>query len=226
MRIRRRQIHVLAAAGLALSLTLLATATVPAAGFLEALFGGFQQQQQRSPAATTMSYASTTTVTEDVKEPKRERAQIAVTAMPNTFCVRTCDGRFFPIPRHPGATPVQVCSAFCPAAETKVYSGSEIAQAYGSDGKRYADLENAFVYRQKIVPDCTCNGRDAFGLAPYDVNKDTTLRAGDLVATSDGLKRFGGSQTALQRGTGFTPVPSVAGIGAQHRVATNGLAAN
>ena len=56
------------------------------------------------------------------------------------------------------------------------------------NGARYADLDNAFVYRQKIVEDCTCNGKDSFGLAQIDVAADPTLRQGDIVATGDNVK--------------------------------------
>src|SRR5262245_31582487 len=42
------------------------------------------------------------------------------------FCVRLCDGRYFPIQRHSGATPAQACSSFCPASQTKIYNGSSI----------------------------------------------------------------------------------------------------
>jgi hypothetical protein len=90
--------------------------------------------------------------------------------------------------RHANATPVQLCNAFCPAAKTQVFNGSEIDHAVAPTGARYADLENAFVYRQKLIPDCTCNGRDAFGLAKIDVASDPTLKPGDIVATGDNVK--------------------------------------
>ena len=48
--------------------------------------------------------------------------------------------------------------------------------------------ENAFVYRQKIVPGCTCNGRDTFGLAPISIANDPTLRQGDIVSNGDNQK--------------------------------------
>jgi hypothetical protein len=83
---------------------------------------------------------------------------------------------------------VQLCSAFCPAAKTQVFNGSAIDQAAGPNGARYADLDNAFVYREKIVTGCTCNGRDAFGLAKIDAASDPTLRPGDIVATGDNQK--------------------------------------
>ncbi len=37
------------------------------------------------------------------------------------------------------------------------------------------------------MANCTCNGRDAFGLASFDVKNDPTLRPGDIVSTKDGF---------------------------------------
>jgi hypothetical protein len=104
------------------------------------------------------------------------------------FCVRLCDGRHFPIQRHANASPVQLCSAFCPATKTQVFNGSQIDHAVASTGARYADLDNAFVYRQKVVDNCTCNGKDSFGLVRIDIAADPTLRQGDIVATGDNVK--------------------------------------
>ena len=105
-----------------------------------------------------------------------------------SYCVRLCDGRYFPIQRHANANPVQLCNAFCPAAKTQVFNGSQIDHAYAGNGARYADIDNAFVYREKIVDNCTCNGKDSFGLARIDINADPTLRQGDIVATGDNVK--------------------------------------
>jgi len=104
------------------------------------------------------------------------------------YCVRLCDGRYFPIQRHANANPVQLCNAFCPAAKTQVFNGSQIDNAYAANGARYADIDNAFVYREKVVDNCTCNGKDSFGLARIDINADPTLRQGDIVATGDNVK--------------------------------------
>jgi hypothetical protein len=104
------------------------------------------------------------------------------------YCVRLCDGRHFPMQRHSNATSVQLCNAFCPAAKTQVFNGSAIDHAVAPNGTRYASLDNAFVYREKIVSGCTCNGRDSFGLAKIDVANDPTLRQGDIVATGDNQK--------------------------------------
>ena len=118
------------------------------------------------------------------------------------YCVRLCDGRFFPIQRSGGADPAQVCSSFCPAAKTKIFSGSSIDHAAAHDGARYADLQNAFTYRERIVPGCTCNGKDSVGLVTTPAAEDPTLRAGDVVATNTGFVAYNGGR----RNAEFTPV--------------------
>ena len=81
------------------------------------------------------------------------------------YCVRTCDGRYFPMQNHAGASAAEICRSFCPAAKTMVFSGSKIDTAVAQNGARYADLDSAFAYRDKVVDHCTCNGKDGLGLA-------------------------------------------------------------
>ena len=119
------------------------------------------------------------------------------------YCVRLCDGRYFPLQRHGDVTPAEQCSAFCPASRTKVFFGADIEGARAADGTRYVSLDKAFLYRDRLVPDCTCNGKTSFGLAPLDPATDPTLRPGDMVATKDGLMSF---QGAHRHGAMFTPV--------------------
>jgi len=128
-------------------------------------------------------------------------------------CVRLCDGRYFPIQRHSGANLAQTCSSFCPASATKIYSGSGITHAVAPDGKRYSELATAFAYRKKIIPGCTCNGRDAFGLVNISVADDPTLRPGDIVATNAGLMAYNGGPN----GSTFTPIGTYAGLSADLR---------
>jgi hypothetical protein len=137
-----------------------------------------------------------------------------------SYCVRLCDGRYFPIQRVANANPVQLCNSLCPAAKTQVYNGSQIDHAYASSGGRYADLPNAFAYRQRIVPDCTCNGKDSVGLAKIDIASDPTLRQGDIVATGDNVKAaLIAMQAAKERARGTAEKP-VAQAAAAKRTAT------
>jgi hypothetical protein len=176
-----------------------------------------------------LPYAPPSTRSATLAQPPQQPADSAVPAISSvpsvgigsvTYCVRLCDGRYFPLQRHAGATPIQMCSAFCPATKTKVFTGSPIEHAAAADGQRYADIDNAFVYRKQIVPGCTCNGRDAFGLAPIDIATDTTLRAGDIIATRNGFAMFTGSQAQLRKGAGFTPVQLDRATAEPRRVAT------
>jgi hypothetical protein len=108
------------------------------------------------------------------------------------YCVRLCDGRFFPIQRSSGANAAQVCNSSCPATRTKVYSGGVINHAVAQDGTRYADLPSAFAYRDRMVTGCSCNGKDAYGLVTPTTDEDPTLRAGDIVATDTGFVAYAG----------------------------------
>jgi hypothetical protein len=119
------------------------------------------------------------------------------------FCVRLCDGQHFPLERASNSTPVETCRAMCPASKTKVFFGSEIGASRAGDGQRYADIDNAFIYRKQLVANCTCNGRAAFGLAPYEAASDPTLRPGDIVTTKDGFVAYAGKTSA---GSSFTPL--------------------
>jgi len=109
----------------------------------------------------------------------------AVEAAVNSFCVRTRDGRYFPADQQSRA---EGCRSFCPASETKLFSGSSIEDAATKDGKTYSSLPNAFRYRREMVPGCTCNGKDVVGLATVKIEEDKTLRKGDIVAREVGLE--------------------------------------
>jgi len=176
-------------------------------------FGGNPQRQYAPPQGNAYSDPSNPS-DRPVYSPFGGQAQVSSgTGRAVSFCVRTCDGRYFPIQRHANASPVQLCGAFCPAAKTVVFNGSQIDQAVAANGARYADLDNAFVYRQKIVEGCTCNGKDSFGLARIDVANDPTLRQGDIVASGDNVKAaLIAMAAAKERGAARDPVsekPSV-----------------
>lgn len=106
----------------------------------------------------------------------------------SSYCVRTCDGRYFPTPSGNSQSSAEVCKSFCPASETTVFFGSSIDSASSKDGRSYAALPNAFRYRRELVADCSCNGKDVVGLASISVKEDRTLRRGDIVAGAAGLE--------------------------------------
>jgi len=128
------------------------------------------------------------------------------------YCVRLCDGSHFPIRVQAETTAGELCNTLCPASRTALFFGGEIADAVASDGKRYSEIENAFLYRQRLVPQCTCNGKDAFGLAPIGIEDDPTLRPGDMVATQRGLMAFTGARSRDGEARNFTPVEQYAGL--------------
>ncbi|MGD9866927.1 MAG: DUF2865 domain-containing protein [Hyphomicrobiales bacterium] len=80
-----------------------------------------------------------------------------------TLCVRTCDGYYFPISystvRSRFAADEQICKSSC-QADVKLFvhpnPDGEVEQATTARGERYADLPNAFRYRQEYVAGCKC----------------------------------------------------------------------
>lgn len=177
---------------------------VPAsAGFFDRLFGGLR----RAVEAPARLPAVLGTLPEgDGAGPSQLPAE---TGPARAFCVRTCDGRYFPVQAHAGVSAAESCQSQCPASQTKLYSGSNIDYAVSNDGSRYADLANAFVYRKQLVAGCTCNGRSPFGMSHIDVTADRTLRPGDIVATKTGLVAFTGAKNNV---ADFTPVSSYRGL--------------
>jgi hypothetical protein len=105
----------------------------------------------------------------------------------SAYCVRTCDGRYFPISASNEQSRAATCSNLCPASETKIFYGSSIDHATSDGGKAYSSLPNAFKYREQLVQGCTCNGKDSVGLASIAVSDDKTIRKGDIVAGESGL---------------------------------------
>ena len=181
-----------------------------AEGLFDFFFGGLRPQARQAspPQADPAS-------TQQQPAPLPPRA-----ASGPAFCVRSCDGRYFPLVRG-GASPVQMCQAFCPASPTKVFYGSSIDSAYSQSGERYAESENAFAYRKALHADCTCNGRDPAGLAPIDIALDSSLRPGDVIATTDGLVAYSGVRIGNDQTPEYTPVASYPGLTAEVRAHLN-----
>lgn len=160
------------------SLGLALAPSAHAEDFFSALFGGFRRPapEVRMPFPNDDGMPS--------YDAPRQRASYGGGA---AFCVRGCDGRYFPAQGNDAESKAQSCKSFCPASETSLVYGNDIDDARTNTGKSYSDLPNAFRYRNETVSGCTCNGKDSAGLAPIKAEDDPTLRKGDIVASSDGL---------------------------------------
>ena len=175
-----------------------------AQGFFDFLFGGSQQR----PPSDTNSYPPPPPADIGRVAPPPLGQENVNGSSDNSghsvgFCVRLCDGQHFPMEQMTNGTPVETCRAICPYSKTKVFFGTEIGGAVAQDGQHYTTLDTAFVYRKQLVANCTCNGKDAFGLTSFDVKNDPTLRPGDIVSTKDGLLAYTGKSG---QGAVFTPV--------------------
>jgi hypothetical protein len=208
----RRRVMLVAmpvAAALAVSVAL-APRVASAEGLFDFLFGGLQKQLTAPPQANSFADPFGQS-----QQPAPPRAMASGSGP--AFCVRSCDGRYFPLTARGGASPVQMCQAFCPASPTKVFFGSNIDGASSANGERYADSENAFGYRKALRADCTCNGRDPAGLAPVDLTLDPSLRPGDVIATTSGLVAYSGVKAGARQTAEFTPIASYPGLTAEVR---------
>ncbi len=168
-----------------------------AEGLLDFFFGSGQKQQHQ-----TSFFANLFNINPQAPPPR----PVLASSGP-AFCVRNCDGKYFPLMRGI-ASPSQMCQAFCPASPTTVFFGSSIDSAYAASGERYADSENAFAYRKALRAGCTCNGHGPAGLAPVDIALDGSLRPGDVLATPGGLVAYSGIRVGNEQTPDFKPTAS------------------
>jgi Protein of unknown function (DUF2865) len=177
---------------------------VQAEDFLSALFGAFGGGRPQAPSAP-LPYASEGN---PLLVPQQDaRPRVSAYGGGQAFCVRSCDGRYFPVPGTDKETKAATCNSFCPASKTELVYGSNIDNAATGSGKPYSELPNAFRYRNEIVDGCTCNGKDQIGLAPVRIEDDPTLRKGDLVAGANGLMVAGRGADRRGASLNFSPAP-------------------
>jgi hypothetical protein len=134
---------------------------------------------------------------------------------PRAFCVRLCDGFFFPTgPATSGAgrnAQQATCNSLCPGTEVALYSVAArgtIEDATSARGQTYASLRTAFLFRQRVENVCTCRGTATNGLARLPITHDPTLRAGDIVVTDAGVRVFSGGPRFPYRAQDFVAARS------------------
>jgi Protein of unknown function (DUF2865) len=204
-------------AALALTVAWCAMALAPAAraeDFLSALFGAFGGGGRPQAPAMPLPFANDgAPVTVPYGAP---RSRAGSYGGAQAFCVRGCDGRYFPVSGPDNQSRAASCSSFCPASDTRLVYGSNIDNATTESGNPYSELPNAFRYRSEIVAGCTCNGKDQIGLAPVKIENDPTLRKGDIVAGAGGLMIAGGNADKRHASMNFSPVSRSALTRLQH----------
>jgi hypothetical protein len=193
-----------------------------AQGFLELLFGGFRSRPERVPSAPASVPTDVPVERESPRvdhAPRRaaqrgshsrstkeqaKRAERSHGQQEPAFCVRLCDGWYFPLSGHQdNESKAETCTSLCPASPTRLFYGTEITEASDREGKNYSDIPNALLYRKQLVAGCTCNGREQVGLAHVSLDRDQTLQKGDLVALPTGLVVYNGHS---DRRTTYTPI--------------------
>jgi Protein of unknown function (DUF2865) len=188
-----------------------ASLSVPAqAGdFFSNLFGAFGIRSPAPRQQMSLPYGD-----EGPQFTEAQRPRVAYSGG-KAWCVRTCDGRYFPIAGNDAESKAESCSSFCPASQTELVYGNDIDHAATSSGKPYSALPNAFKYRSEMVAGCTCNGKDSAGLAPVSIDKDPTLRKGDIVAGANGLM-IANPASGKHAELNFTPVSPAAQARIEH----------
>jgi hypothetical protein len=196
-----------------------AAPAVQARDFFSALFGAFSDNPSLAPSQPQRSAPLPFAGEGDLfgRPPARPRVSYSSGGGggDQAFCVRSCDGRYFPVTAGDGQSRAASCNSFCPASETKVVYGSSIDTATTEKGKPYSELPNAFRYRNELVAGCTCNGKDQLGLAPIKIEDDPTLRKGDIVAGANGM--VVASRAADRRGASLNFSPASAQIRAKYQ---------
>jgi len=127
----------------------------------------------------------------------RNASRLPVERITGKFCVRLCDGFYFPAgPALDGSskTVETLCQAQCPEAQTAVYTAvaasDGMAKALGPQGKPYGLLPAAFQFQQRRVSACQCRAvSEPLNFAA--IAGDVTVRRDDLVLTPVGFRAFG-----------------------------------
>lgn len=128
------------------------------------------------------------------------------------YCVRTCDGFYFPATASAStADDGKICATLCPATETEAYrlakDDDDIDNAVTRKGKPYSSLPAAFAYRTSLKQGCTCGDQARTAIAA--LQDDPTLAPNDIVVTETGVRVFVGSSKFPYREKDFVPYRKV-----------------
>ena len=133
-----------------------------------------------------------------------------------TLCVRVCDGYYFPISngtrRSRYAIDAAVCqSMYAAEGQAELFvqsSGADVKRAVSLSGKRYADQDYAFGYREAY--DAACHSQLKTGISALAVRYRTAppmTKAGEVVLTISATKPSDSVQDPVAVEVGSVVVP-------------------
>lgn len=141
--------------------------------------GGYSIAPQYGEGGTIRSRA---VVKSRIRRSSNWRGAQTAAAHSGAFCVRICDGYYFPLVRSGDLNAQQACQYGCPSASVAVYEGSSIETARNLAGDEYTSLPTAFSFRNKTTEKCSCNfPQPAQSFSLSVASNDPTLRTGDIV---------------------------------------------
>lgn len=139
-----------------------------------------------------------------------------------SVCVRLCDGFHFPVGAYKGPGDNRayeaICSGLCPGAPTRLYvlkkGATDISEAVSirKDGRSYAALPVALRHTAKRDNTCSCRAPDEPHMALVSLRKDFTLRQGDAVMITRGMRVFRGAKRWPYRTSDFTSLKRARGL--------------
>jgi len=185
---------------LALAVVLLLPLDTLAQGdFFDALFGPDPPAAYQSRRSWRVTRPRPPPHPRAPKAVKRDDRPVSVQAETDSmsgggYCVRACDGYYFPLIKSSAISGQQSCEFACPSARVELYHGETIEEARNAKGNRYSALPVAFSFRDRLTAACSCT--DPAASHDYYLRlsrKDPTLRDGDVVVGQNGAFIFSGS---------------------------------
>ena len=151
------------------------------------------------------------------QQPRNAAASAAVAGSGPAFCVRSCDGKYFPLMRG-NASPVADVPGVLPGQRRPRCSSAPPSTApTAAPASAMPTARTPSPTARRCAPTAPATAAIPPGLAPVDLTLDTSLRPGDVIATTDGLVAYSGVRVGNDQTAEFTPVASYPGLTADVR---------
>ena len=180
---------------------LCASALAPAAhaeDFLSALFGAFGGGRPHGRPSRCRSQMGA------IPRLRKPTPALALSGGP-AYCVRTCDGRYFPMNGSDNQSRAASCNSFCPASETGGLR-RQYRQCRHRERKALFRIAECVSLSQRDRCGMHLQRQGQVGLAPVSIENDPTLRKGDIVVGAGGLMAAGRGADRRGASLNFSPV--------------------